>query len=240
MRILKRILSILFVIVFILSVALNIVLGSSSTYKILLGSKLEARSNLYYRSFYANNNAMLKNGFILTSTYTPSGETDYTVVETVACTKELECTMMGKRYLKETNELVRTSYFPRDGYKYYIENDEQKKVAYSNDDLNLHTQQTVSTFLSFIRYLVRDMNDISFEYTYNSKLRLDFNTLSLYRDVSVKADGSSTIDYTLSFASNDTLKKVTANGSNSATLEIDYKKNSNSFPNFSKYVEVSE
>ena len=246
MRIFTKILSIIFVIVFIFCVSISIILGvSSSTF----AKDEDARRNIYFSSAYklANNKTI---SITATTPYSLGEEGQYTK-ETATCVTNKDdqttnCSMISRLYNADAS-LVRTSYFPGDGYKYTNINGEAKgtKTPYSNDNLQSYCASFILGVNMYLALLSSDTRSIEeSKLDFDSNIKFDFNTFSLFKNITIKYEISNTKQIIgLKFDKNDFLRKVEIKASTdteelTTSINIDYKKANLDFSSLVGYTEA--
>ena len=239
MRILRKILSFIFVVVFVLSVGTSVAFFLSSTNRLAFKDNKDSRLELYYSSYYAIGNS--KDYTIIANN--KYGEDQKSVDEiTCSLTDESEniytCSQISKLYDSE-GELVRTSYFPGDGYKYSVEGEAKTKTVYSNTNLQNYFSALLGGANSYLRYIAYDVfvpDDEEF-IKFETDIKFNFNTFSLLKEINFNLDkGTSKLSADLTFDGKDRLTKVMSG--ESISLEISYKKTNFEFPSFSNFVEA--
>jgi hypothetical protein len=226
MRVFTRILKIFLSIVFVLSIILNIILGSSSTTFSIFSNKKKAFAEMYYTSFIALSNF---NSITVESTMPYTAEMGYTSKDKLTCkivkendSAEYKCQMISKLYNSES-DLVKTSYFPGDGYKYTAENNTYIKTAYDNENLVYYLSAFISGATNNLNYLLLDSASAE---TYSLKttkgLYFDLNSFSLNKKASAsygEGEGKNTIKYKCN--SRDRISYI-KDTTNKATLKFTY------------------
>lgn len=227
MRVFTRILKIFLAIVFVLSVALNIILGVSSTTFSIFTNKKKALTELYFTSNSAFTNF---NSITIESTMPYTIDPNYTSTDKLTCktitkdnNKEYECQMISKLYNSES-DLVRTSYFPGDGYKYTAENDTYIKTPYTNQNLILYLAAFIGGASNNLNYLLADSATAeTYSFKTTKGLYFDLNSFSVNKKVSVSynetKDKTATVNY--KFDSHDRISYV-KDVANKATLKFKY------------------
>lgn len=243
MRIFTRILKVFLVIIFVLSIVLNIILGASSTTFTLYTNKKKAITEMYYSSAIALTNSK---AITIKSTTPYSLEEGHTSKDEISCkvifkddSESYECRMVSKLYNKDSS-LVRTSYFPGDGYKYTAENNTYTKTKYSNDNLYSYFSALTSGANINLYRLVYDSETAE---SYSSKIKkglfFDLNTFSLNKKLSLNCNESATSKNTIKyrFDSHDRLEYLKDTNQKS-TLSINYKYSKLSIPDLIGYTEM--
>lgn len=238
MRIFFKILSILFVIVFIFSVTTSVVLGLSSTTILANSNDKEARRHIYYTSL--NKLSSSKNITII-STMPYSKEEGYISKDKITCSLNNEslsesysCTMISQLF-DDSSKIVRTSYFPGDGYKYSLEGDIKSKTIYSNNLLSTYFLSLLAGATTYVSYLAFNQESIdAYSINYKHDSEFDFNTFSILKNIAVNFTvGSNTQKIDFTFDKNDYLTKLTFGKDSS--LQLSYKKANITFPSFNGF-----
>ena len=220
---------------------MNVVLGvSSTTLKLMFKDNMDARVQMYYTTIHS-----LENSNNLTFS------TDYTdidgkkVIEKLSCsvdkdnvTNNYSCNLIAKLYDDEAN-LVKTSYFPGDGYKYTIEGETKTKTVYSNSGLETYFVSLYAGITYQLYYMVLDYSfpEEKDSISFNTKINFNFNTFSFSKNVKANykdSDESQTISY--KFDGNDRLTSVTT--ADDYKMSINYNKTSLQFPSFEGFTEI--
>ena len=246
MRKFWKIFSIIFVVVFLISISTCIVLSIGSTTVTTFTSNEKSRRETFYRAYNKLANAEVIT-IKSTSPYT-GNDLNYKTEATITCTaqtdegvKNYECKMISK-LLNDSSKVVRTSYFPGDGYQYTVENQTQTKKKYPNTSLttyfaNLYTGATMQ--LNFLAYDNQTIKNYSI--VYRTDVTFDINSFSLEKDINVSyKTAESEVNFRLGFNKNDYLNEVYYKQTNS-TINIRYKKARLSFPDtFAGFEEIKE
>ncbi len=238
MKFLRIFLISLFVVIFVLSISFNVILGLSSTNSLIFKDSKEARMNLYTKASYTLDNVKSLT-IVNDSPYNVGNITGFSK-DTITCSiegEETNCAMISTLHDTE-GTLLRTSYFPGDGYKYTINGTTKIKTAYPNASLS-------TTFSGFflgakisMMYMVGDSSSSSAEFSFKTKTKFSFNTFSLVKTVNASCkNGEKIYDYSFTFDGKDRLEKVYSKEQDS-TLSFEYKKVTLSFPSFDQYTGV--
>lgn len=235
MRIISKLISFLFAILFITSVAFNIIFCVSSSNILMFTNNEQARKRLHQ---FATDYISDGNYFTIISQNVI--ETNRSI-DQITCgldekvSEGLSCKMHSKLYDSESN-LLRTSYFPGDGYKYTLENDVGTKSEYSNSNLINYFYSLVYGALYSLNNLVFEESAIeSYSVKYDSSITFSFNQFSLIKKIAVSYKvNDESHKSTYEFDKKDRLSKVTFDD-DSIYLKIDYKLTNISFPDFSEY-----
>lgn len=243
MRIFTRILKVFLVIIFVLSIMLNIILGTSSTTITLYTNKKKALHEMYYTSAIALTNvksitvkAVMP--YSLKEGHTSEDEATCKVIK-VENVETYECKMISKLYDTESN-LVRTSYFPGDGFKYSAENNTYIKTKHDNNTLQYYIFGLIGGAFPYLNYLIVDSATAETNsFKIKKGLFFDLNTFSLNKKLSISfketADSKNTIKY--KFDSHDRLEYL-KDPSKKSTLSINYKYSKLSIPDLIGYTEM--
>lgn len=239
MRIFLKILTVFLIIFCIFSVCCSAAFAiSSSTIKI---NTEAAREKLFHTSSnYLNNSKQIT----LTSTmpYTPGEEGQYSK-DVISCSigeTSVECQMISKLY-NQDHSLIRTSYFPGDGFKYTDAKDEiGTKTQYANTNLLTYFSQLYKGVSGQLTFLASSNNDIeTYKINFSGKAKLNLSKFTLEKSIKINYQiGSSPQKVNLYFDGKDHAKKVEIISNATSTIEIDYKKTSFSFPSFNDYVAI--
>ena len=235
----------LFVFTFIFSVGVSIIFFVSST---TISINAKERKNIFYTA-YNKLTSGKQLTFISTMPYFSEDEKDgVTVQDRITCTIDMEntaptynCSMISRLYNKK-NKVIKTSYFPGDGYKYTNRNvtEHGTKEEYSNNKLISYFStlaMSVQTYLSLLTYDERTVE--AYKVNYYTNVSFSFNSFSLSKDIGINyttADSKQNIK--LCFDSKDAIKKIDY-VTNDATLKISYGKTNFSFPSFALYKEAA-
>lgn len=242
MRILKKILSIIFVLVFVFSLGLTVAFYFSSTNKLIFKDNLDARLKL---SYSAITNLTTEKEFTIVSETNYVG--DKTTIDNITCsineesTTKYTCSMVSKAY-SDKGELTKTSYFPGDGYRYSVEGATKTKTVYSNTDLLnyfLSLYSGASYYLNFIQYDFLVPADKQYTKV-DTKVKFDFNTFSLLKDMKVNIDkGADKMNIDFSFDGKDRVVGIKTSPAENitSTLKISYNKANFEFPSFNGFGE---
>lgn len=243
MRALKIIITTLLSLLLVLSLSLCICLGlSSSSLSLINKDSRDARVQLYYSA-----TSQLENANTITIENIASFSETQISYDIITCSideesvsQQYNCSMISKLYTGEnidTGTLVRTSFFPGDGYKYSVESDTKIKSVYSNEQLVSYLSSLISriTDLSVggFAYLICDYLDpaTGLDFKYDNKLNFNFNTFSLNKEINATytVDEESSYNYNYQFDKYDRITKLTRDDYNSQ-IEISYEKTTLSFP----------
>ena len=238
MRIFGKILKIIFIFIFILSVCLNVTLFMSSTNRLIFKDSDDARVKLYYNSY---NHLINSKNFTLETTY--KYDENHKVTDKITCTldevaKSMDCTQVSILNNNE-GELVRTSYFPGDGYKYSIQGEAKTKTAYSNQSLMMYASSLLSGISKQLGYLVAYVTNTSDKefVSYKTSAKFAFNTFELCKTTSFKLDkGTSKLDIKYTFDGDDRLTKLVYGEEN--VMSIEYKKENLRIPSLTEFIEA--
>lgn len=235
MRIIGKITSFLFAILFIASIAFNIIFCISSSNILLFTNNEQARKRLYQvaTDYISDSNYFTIISQNLIDTNRSIDQITCGVDENAP--EGLSCKMHSKLYDAESN-LIRSAYFPGDGYKYTLENDTGTKTAYTNQDLTTYFYSLVYGALYSLNNLVFEESTIeSYSAKYDSSVSFSFNQFALIKKISVSYTVSGeNHKSTYEFDKKDRLSKVTFDSDN-VYLDIEYKKINIVFPDFSEY-----
>ena len=245
MRILSKILYVLFVFTFIFSASVSIIFFVSST---TLSISAKERKNIFYTS-YNKLTTSKQLTFVSTMPYFNEDEKDgVKVQDRITCIINLEnitpsynCSMISRVYNKK-NKVIKTVYFPGDGYKYTNRNvtEHGTKEEYSNNKLVSYFStlaMSTQTYLALLTYDERTME--TYKVNYYTSVSFSFNSFSLSKDIGINytiSDSKQNIK--LCFDNKDAIKKIDY-VTNDATLKISYGKTAFSFPSFALYKEAS-
>ncbi len=237
MRIFRRILKIFFVVVFVVSICLNVILGLSSDYSLVLKDNGTKRRQLANRAVLQLNNA----GKVTFEDYNGDNKTKAIVScvnDTEKTTDNLTCEQITYVY-DDNNEVTKTVYFPGDGYKYVIDGDSKTKVAADDSAITTYVSGLYMGSIVYLYYMYYDTERPSQEYVSNFKTKLNFNfsNFLLTRNVSydIKSSEDQTTKATLSFDSKD---KLLAMKSGNSELKIKYNTTKFNYPSFNTFVEA--
>lgn len=237
MRIFNRILKILFVLIFIVSVCFNVVLGLSSDYSLVFKDSGVKRRQLANRAAIYIQNA---------TKYTfEDYDSENKTKAIVSCVKDnektsdnLTCEQITYVY-NDSNEVVKTVYFPNDGYKYISEGDSKTKMAIERTVVTNYASSLYIGSAIYLYYMLYDTEKHNQTSTsdFKTKLNFDFNKFSLTRNVSFKIKQSETqiLDVSLVFNNDD---KLLSMKSENNELSIKYDTTKLNFPSFNSFVEA--
>ena len=181
----------------------------------------------------------------ITSTTPYSLTEGHTSKDKITCTvvikddlETYECKMISTLYDEKSN-LVRTSYFPGDGYKYTAENNTYTKTKFDNSLLYNYFLTFVYGATSNLNYLIVDSETSE---TYSFKIQkglfFDLNSFSINKKLSISyqesKDSKNTIKY--KFNSHDRLEYLKDTTSKS-TLSISYEYSNLPIPDLIGYSE---
>lgn len=245
MRILGKILYVLFVFTFIFSVGVSIIFFVSST---TISNTERERKNIFYTS-YNKLTTSKQLTFISTMPYFNEDEKDgVEVQDRITCKIDTEntvptynCSMISRLY-NSKKKVIKTSYFPGDGYKYTNRNvtEHGTKEEYSNDKLISYFStlaMSVQTYLALLTYDERTIE--AYKVNYYTNVSFSFNSFSLSKDIGVNyIISGSKQNIKLCFDNKDAIKKIDY-VTNDATLKISYNKTKFSFPSFALYKEAA-
>lgn len=240
MRVLKTILKILFVIVFIFSVSCSVIFAISST--TTLSNNISSRREIYYKATNKITNSR-EITIIAKMPYSQNGDISEDKI-TCSLAKEsstsYNCSMISKLFDKNSN-LIRTSYFPGDGYKYTKNANEDKgtKEIYDNASLISYFNSTRSGLTYYLALLSYDEKTIETNsIKYYTKTSFDFNTFSLSKNIDVKyLNEGTTEEFEFAFDKNSYLKDFSYNTYNTS-FSLTYQKANLKFPILTSYVEA--
>lgn len=156
--------------------------------------------------------------------------------DTMACSINDEgdhyiCKMISALYDLEDN-LIRTSYFPGDGYKYSIENNTKSKTIYSNENLENYFINMLNGTINHLSYLSYDPATIE-TLSFTTYINYDFSSLkNLTKDINVCYQ---TYKFNLRFDKYDSLTKLEIG--NNVNIEIYYDLLELDFPSFEGFEE---
>lgn len=237
MRIFSKILSITFIVLLVLSICLNVIIVGSSSQLSTFTNNEDSRRNVFYTSQNKLSNSD-ELTIISKAPYT-KGTAGQTSEDKITCTSkkdtttpEYECSMISKLYNADSS-LVRTSYFPGDGYQYTIEGEEKTKSVYSNESLAAYFTALVTGAQTYMSYLILERSLVeTYKMYYDVSISFNFSQFSLKKQIDVNYkvnEKNSKIE--LSFNSKDHITKVSDTTSGS-TLDISYSKANLEFPIF--------
>lgn len=234
MRIFGKIFKILLSLVFICSIVLNVIFSMSTTSLSILTNKEKAMREIYYSASIALSNS---EEVTITSTMPYTSLKDHTAVDKIVCEKSddennsYECGMISKLY-DENSKLVKTSYFPGDGYKYTDDGTTQIKTVFSNESLYSYFLGLVYGASSNISYLAVNKDAIdAYKMSFDTGFKFNINTFSLDKDVTVNYTGLDNVEQKidLQFDANDRLQYVNDHN-NKSSLLISYDDEELEFP----------
>lgn len=158
------------------------------------------------------------------------------VKETITCAINEEgtnyrCKMSSTLY-DLNNNVVRTSYFPGDGYKYTLEGINKSKTTYSSESLETYFLSLINGAVYYLSYLSYDSTTVA-GLNFSTYMNFDYKSLiDLTKEINVTY---STLDFNLCFDKYDTLTKLEIGSSMS--LDISYDSVDLQFPSFEGYTE---
>ena len=237
MRIFSKILSITFIVLLVLSLCLNVIVAVSSSQISTFTNNEDSRRNVFYTSQNKLSNSD-ELTIISKAPYTKGSEGQISE-DKISCslkkestTQEYECSMISKLYNADSS-LVRTSYFPGDGYQYTVEGENKTKNVYSNESLTAYFSVLVLGAQTYMSYLILENSLIeTYKMYYDIKISFDFSQFSLEKQIDVNYkvnEENSKIE--LNFNSKDHITKVSDTNLGS-TLDISYSKENLEFPIF--------
>lgn len=182
MKVFKKILIILGLIIFILSISLSIMLAMSTTYGMVLKDNPNARKKIVSKTEQS-----IDDKFYVSYKNIKDSEGSY-VQGQIACVvleDDFDCKMIEKEYDK-SNALVRTNYMPGDDFKYVLEGENKSKTTYYDADIQNEATIKVSKFIVDLRLLLQE-NDEKYDYDidFKTKLKLDFSNFELDKIINV-------------------------------------------------------
>lgn len=233
MRIFYKLLFVLLIIITLFSVTTTAVFALSST---LLPTE-NNRKQIFYTA--QNKLSNLKEiTIVATKPYSNvTGQISKDVMSCVVVSNEYNCQMISSLYNRDSS-LVRTSYFPNDGFKYSIEGNDRTKASYPNESLNTYFSSLIAmasqglSYISFNNAYVRYYN-IEFD----EDIDFDFSSFSFSKSIDVScvvSNQEQEID--LEFNKDNYLTKVDFD-SMDIELKIKYKTTKLNFPDFSGFVQ---
>lgn len=235
MRIFGKIFKILLNLVFICSIALNVIFVMSSTTISIFTDKEKAMREIYYSASTALSDS---EEIAITSTMPYASLKDHTSTDKIVCKKSVagskipyNCEMISKLY-DEKSTLVKTSYFPGDGYKYTDEGTTQTKTAFSNETLYSYFLGLVYGASSSISYLAANSDTVeTYKMSFDSEFKFNIDTFSLDKNITVKYTGLDKVEQTidLHFDAHDRLQYINDHN-NKSNLSISYSNNELEFP----------
>lgn len=241
MRVFSKILYILFIIAFVVSVGFNIILGVSSSN---IKNNVQTRMQLYYDSLGKLSSA--EHIRVLDKKpYGSATDGQYTI-DDIACSLDKEsnkysCKMISKLFSSDA-KLIRTSYFPGDGFKYSLEGETKTKSIYNVDLSTMLTARTSgigNSYLPLLTYTSQSMEQYGSKYDCN--VAFNFNSFSITKEI-IYSDKNRDKDseIKLYFDSNNNITKLVDEKAKS-TIEVSYDKTDLSFPqNFNGYALTGE
>lgn len=248
MKIFKKILLVIFVVIFVLSITLNVVLGLSSTNKLLLNSTdRESLQTLYLNAKYNLENSNERSFFY--EFHGTEGEEKMFYTYNLSCerpkddtTLSLDCTQIGTVYNAD-GDISRISYFPGDDHMYQKNGEIKKKGDYSNNSLSLFAaQMTTKAMVDLQMYIPNILSDkdIDLKSVMDVSVKFDFNTFSLTKTVETTTQNlGKTIFCTLKFDGNDRLTSISYSEKDkplaSYSLKISYERIKHNFPVLTDY-----
>lgn len=195
MRIFKKVAYILFVICCVLSVTIAVCLSVSSTNKLLFKDNVDARLKIYSTAY--NN---LSNSKKYTIVSENKYGTDQRVKEEISCEVKQEtegtsfdCKMISKLYNSDGG-LVKTSYFPGDGYKYTEENETKVQTTFSNSSLAAYFSSMIVGAMQGLNYIIYDYNnpDEKEHADIDTEVEFNFNQFALLKTIGFNYQKDST------------------------------------------------
>lgn len=237
MRFFNKLLKSLFVICFILSICLGVVLFTSSNYSLIFKDDSTKRLQLAQTaSFHFKEGLNLSFDNYDESTKTRAIVTCY-LPQSDATSASLKCEEITYVYDDDKN-ITKTVYFPGDGYKYVLEGESKTKEVVATDVVENYYMSLYYGASYNLYYMTYDFYraDKKDKIECSSKLNFNFNTFAITKDVtfSIK-DETFSVNSKLTFDSEDKLIELVSNNN---TLKIKYAKEKISFPSFSNYLEI--
>lgn len=244
MRIFKKIMTIVFIIVSVLSLSLSIVLFISSSTSMTFFNNADARQKTY---FAANSKIESMNEFsLLIKKPNSIADDSGTIQENVSCVakennpSQYNCKIITKAYDSTGNHL-KSTYYPGDGFKYMedVITKTKTKESYDNSQLEIYVTTLLNDAKKGIKIL--SYNDSKIEEcsaVYKTDISFDFSTFSLTKAIEISyLNGSNVEKVSLSFDKKDYVTSIHYLAKKE-TVDISYNKTELSFPNFSVYTEV--
>lgn len=201
MKAFKIILSILSIFILIISICFNFIILSSSTNSLLFKDSVDARTKLYFSASTKIENI----GNFTAKIYNHNTNQEDNIhckyiYDSKAETSTHDCAMLSYQYDSNSN-LIRTSYFPGDGFQYYKEGESIGKFEYSNKALLSYALTAPARmYCHTLYYLALDPNDYidvekNISMSYDTSFNFVFSKFSFYKSISFNYDvnGSKTI-----------------------------------------------
>ena len=239
MRTYSTALKILFIVALLLSVSCSIILGISASST--LANTVSSRREVYYKAALKLDSSK---SITLTATM-PTDPTDINgqfTLDTYSCSKNdkasYDCTLISKLYDKDA-KLIKTSYFPGDGYKYTKVEGEEKgtKQPYENTQIASSFSNFYlgpMTYLAILSYDRKTIDD--YKIKYSSDITFDFNSFSLLKGINVEYMSSGVLQqFEFDFNKNNHLTDLFYKNMNSK-CSIKYSKTNLKFPNLTNYL----
>ncbi len=237
MRIFNKILKILFVLIFIFSVCFNVILGFSSDYSLAFKDDEVKRRQLGNRAALQIQNA--------TKFTFEDYDNENKTKAIVSCVKDnektegtLTCEQITYVY-NDSKEVVKTVYFPNDGYKYVVEGDTKTKEKVSSSVVINYAANLYMGAAIYLYYMIYDTENPSQTEVsdFKTKLHFSFNKFSLTRNVAFKIKQSETEALTANLVFNNNDKLLSMKSENNE-LSIKYDTTKFNFPSFDSFVEA--
>jgi hypothetical protein len=217
-------------------VSCSVIFAISSPY---LKSNKESRSQIFYASYnkLSNSNELT----LISEMPYVQGNSKEIVKDTISCKIEgsnYSCSMISE--LKANNELIRTSYFPGDGFKYSKTKDNVKtKEVYENSKLVSYFNSLLGGISTYLSFLTLDNNSIkSSNVIYEPKVTFSFDKFRLERSLDISyGNDNARQQLRLNFNNKNHIEGVNLINNN-ASIQINYEKTIFSFPSFSSYVQI--
>ena len=242
MRVLFKVLSVLFVIVFVFSLATSIIFAVASP---VLSNSEEAKRQLYYSAAYKLHG--VENITITSSKPSVSAISGRTEEDKISCSlneasSTYSCSMISKLYDSDS-KLIKTSYFPGDGFKYTEEGENKPKTPYSNTSLVSVCNSLMGGANTWTSFLAKDNKSLEDNaVVFGEDISFSFSEFSLTKKIAITYEdkvSNSNPNILLEFDKNNYLKKITyktdVKAEDVSTLEFVYEKTTFSFPSFAAY-----
>lgn len=249
MKIFKRILLVLFIVAFVLSITLNVVLGLSTTNKLIFdSSNKESLRKIYYTASYKLQDSKEHSMIYEFNGY--EGETSMRYKYDLSCSKngdnsalEFKCTQIGTANSID-GTVSRTTYFPGDDSKYVDTGASQTKDDYANTNLSaFSTQMTSKAIVAIYTYTEKVLTDETItdpSSIIKASVKFDLRTFSLTKTITTTiTESSNTIVCTMMFDGEDRLTSISLfageNSTSNYSLKIKYENTQHTFPELSNY-----
>ena len=233
MRIFYKVLFVLLIIATLFSVTTTTIFVFSST---LLPSE-NNRKEIFYTAY---NKLANPKEITIISTKPYSSENNQISKDEISCVlinDNYDCQMISSLYNSDST-LIRTSYFPGDGFKYSIEGNTKIKTSYPNSSLFSYFNSLIAMASQGLSYI--SLNDTyvkQYNITFEEDVDFSFYKFSFNKSIEVEYEVSNRKqEIDLKFNENNYLTNVDFENMD-IDVNIKYKKTKLNFPDFSGYTQ---